>query len=145
MNTIKLLFHIAASKDKVFDALSSANGIANWWTTETSGDGTQGGMLTLSFGEMVMTLRVREAIAPAKVVWECFTGMPEWIGTLITFELDDNDGKTRVRFSHAGFKEADDVYASTTTGWARFMNSLRQYCQTGIGEAFGSPSYQLYF
>ena len=58
------------------------------------------------------------------------------------YELDENDGKTRVRFTYEGFDVMDDSYANMNYSSAKYLESLRQYCQTGKGEAFGSPSYR---
>ena len=60
------------------------------------------------------------------------------VGHTFTFMLDENDNKTRVRFSHSGWTEEDDFYAICTFTWGRYMESLRQYCQTGKGGAFGA-------
>ncbi|MBI3259882.1 MAG: SRPBCC domain-containing protein, partial [Ignavibacteriae bacterium] len=61
---------------------------------------------------------------------------------IFTFDLDENDGKTRVRFSHSGWPEQDDFYANCAFSWGRYMESLRQLCQTGRGEAYGSVGYR---
>ena len=58
------------------------------------------------------------------------------------FRLDENNGKTRVRYSYEGFSEMDDSYSNMNFSSAKYLESLRQYCQTGKGEAFGSPSYR---
>ena len=64
------------------------------------------------------------------------------IGHLMKYDLDENDGKTRVRYSYEGFSEIDDSYANMNYSSAKYLESLRQYCQAGKGEAFGSPSYR---
>ncbi len=74
--------------------------------------------------------------------WECVAGPEDWIGTTIQFQLDDNDGKTRVRFNHDNWKTTDDFYASCSFSWGRYMESLRQLCQTGKGQAYGSEAYR---
>ena len=76
------------------------------------------------------------------VDWECVDGFPDWIGTKINFTLDINDGKTRLRFDHYNWKEANDFFAGCSFSWARYMESLRQLCQTGKGEAFGTEGYK---
>ena len=64
------------------------------------------------------------------------------IGHKMKYELDENNGKTRVRYTYEGFGEMDDSYANMNYSSAKYLESLRQYCQTGKGEAFGSPSYR---
>jgi len=71
-------------------------------------------------------------------MWECVASPHGWLGHHFHFSLDENEGKTRVRFSHEGWTEEDDLYAICTFSWGRFMESLRQYCQAGKGEPFGN-------
>lgn len=68
----------------------------------------------------------------------------EWgnVGHVMKYNLDENDGKTRVRYSYEGFAEMDDSYANMNYSSAKYLESLRQYCQTGNGEAFGSEAYR---
>jgi uncharacterized protein YndB with AHSA1/START domain len=142
-HSIKFLFHIAASRADVYKALSTIEGLAGWWTTDTKGDTNPGGTIQFRFGEWGgPDVKVKESVKDQHVTWECLSGMAGWAGTSITIALDENEGKTRVRFSHDGFAEANDGYASTTMGWSRYIQSLRAFCQTGKGEAFGGPNYR---
>lgn len=141
--SIKHLFHIAASKEKVFDAIASVNGLANWWTVKTSGNSEPGGVLAFHFGDFEgPQMKVIEIVDNQKVTWECIASNFGWKGHTFTFALDENEGKTRVRFSHDGWSEQDDSYAACCFSWGRYMESLRQLCQTGNGEAFGSAGYR---
>jgi uncharacterized protein YndB with AHSA1/START domain len=141
--SIKQLFHINASKEKVFEAISTINGLSNWWTVETSGDASTGGIIQFRFAASGgPDMKVSEMKANEKIKWECVASNHGWTGNTLTFLLDENDGKTRLRFSHDGWKEQDDFYAICSFSWGRYMESLRQYCQTGTGESFGSESYK---
>jgi uncharacterized protein YndB with AHSA1/START domain len=141
--SIKLLYHINASKEKVFEAISSIHGLSNWWTTKTSGSDAVGGVLIFHFGEMEgPQMKVIELKPNEKVSWECIKSPFGWDGHIFSFALDENDGKTRVRFSHDGWEENGDFYAGCSFSWGRYMESIRQYCHTGRGEAFGSEGYK---
>src|SRR5436190_157922 len=137
MASIKQLFHINAPRQKVFEALSTIEGLAGWWTAQTSGNADPGGVIEFRFGaQFANKMKVTELRPDELVQWECVEGPPDWIGNTISFGLDENDGKTRVRFEHADWKETGDHYASCSFSWGRYMESLRQLCQTGKGEAF---------
>ncbi len=141
---IKHLLHIHAPKTKVFEAIISISGLRNWWTVETSGDAALGGIIQFRFSTNGgPDMKVKEITKQEKLVWECVESNHGWKGNLLTFLLDENEGKTRVRFSHEGWNEQDDFYAICSFAWARYMESLRQYCQTGNGEAFGSAGYRI--
>jgi len=143
MTSIKHLFRINASRAKVFEAISTLKGISGWWTIGTSGDATLGGFMKFQFGDMVgPEMKVIEIISNEKITWECVASPFGWVGNTFTFFLDENDGKTRVRFSQDGWTEQGDFYAACSFSWGRYMESLRQLCQTGKGEAFGSERYR---
>src|SRR5436190_198611 len=142
-HSIKHLFHIDAKRSEVFKAISTIEGLSKWWTTETTGDSSNGGTIRFRFAEnggpdmKVIALKQDESLT-----WQCLASPHGWVGNTFTFNLDENAGKTRVRFSHDGWIEADDYYAICTFAWGRYMESLRQLCQTGKGEAFGSENYR---
>jgi hypothetical protein len=83
-------------------------------------------------------MKVLERTTNKQVAWECVGSEHDWKGHIFTFSLDENDNKTRIRFSHNGWEDQGDFYAHCNFSWGRFMESLRQYCQTGKGAAFGS-------
>jgi hypothetical protein len=58
------------------------------------------------------------------------------MSTTISFDLEAKEGKTILRFTHAGWSAVTDTYASSNYDWRRFMTSLQLYCETGTG----SPS-----
>ena len=142
MISIKNLFHINAPKEKVYKAISTVEGLSNWWTTETTGESKVDGVIQFRFGGGGPDMKVMEVKPNESVTWECVSGAEEWKGNIFTFKLDENEGKTRVRVEQTGWKEANDFYASCAFSWGRYMESLRQYCQTGKGEAFGSEGYR---
>jgi len=144
MAEIKHLFHIQAPREKVFGALSTIPGLSNWWTTDTSGKSEVGGTIEFRFGKQWLNkMKVLELKENVLVKWVCIAGSDDWIGTNIIFHLDDNEGKTRVRFEHNGWKETGDFYAICNFSWSRYMESIRQLCQTGKGEPFGSDNYRI--
>ena len=142
MTSIKNLFHINAPKEKVYTAIATIEGLSNWWTTEITGESKVDGVIQFHFGGGGPDMKVTEMQPDESITWECVGGAEEWKGNIFTFKLDQNEGKTRVRFEHAGWKEANDFYASCAFSWGRYLESLRQYCQTGNGEAFGSEGYR---
>lgn len=142
MAAIKHLLHINAPRKTIFDALSTLKGLRNWWTKDTNGDTKENGIIQFRFGEYGPDMKVK-TLKPGEIVkWECTGGSEDWIGTTIQFKLDEHDGKTRVRFTHSGWENDGDFYAACSFTWGRYLESLRRYCQTGKGEAFGSKFYK---
>jgi uncharacterized protein YndB with AHSA1/START domain len=143
MASIKHLFHINAPKEKVFEAITTIKGLSSWWTNNVSGESKVGEVIEFRFGDFGgPDMKVKEIKPNESVTWECVGKNDGWLGHIFTFKLDINDNKTRVRFEQSGWKETEDFYASCNFSWGRYMESLRQLCQTGKGEAFGSEGYR---
>jgi len=139
MATIRHLLHINAPIEKVFQAISTIDGLAGWWTTQTSGHSEVNGIIEFRFGpQMGVKMKVTASRPYELVSWQCVDGLDDWIGTTLDFKLDENEGKTRVRFDHAGWLQENDFYAGCSFTWGRFLESLRQFCQAGKGEPFAA-------
>src|SRR5215204_4159571 len=131
---------IKSAPEKVYQALSSAEGLAHWWTEETEGEAQLGGKIEFTFrseggdikGKMVM--EVLEQNPQKNVRWRCVDGPPEWIGTEITFDLSLQDGQTILIFGHRAWREAVEFMAHCSMKWAVFLLSLREYVETGKGK-----------
>lgn len=141
--SVKHLFHITQTRENVFKAILSVEGLQNWWTSQVEGQAELNGTLQFDFGDMKgPKMKIIEIVPNELIVWECIESNHGWVGNTLKFMLDNNDGKTRVRFAHHGFNEQNEFFAICNFTWARYMESLRQYCQTGNGEAFGGPNYR---
>jgi len=129
---------IRASLDQVYSALATPEGVAGWWTTETSGDRKVGGMLKVGFtseGKQigVFNIQLLELVAGKRVLWQVMDGAPEWVGTKIAFDLKQEDGFTVVLFTHQGWKEPVEFMSHCSTKWAIFLMSLKSLLETGRG------------
>ena len=131
---------IRSSPAQVYQALSTIDGLAHWWTEETAGDERVGGKITFTFrtdtGDIKgqMTMQVQELNPEQNVKWRCVDGPAEWIGTDITFDLSQQDGQTIIVFGHKHWPEAAEFMAHCSMKWAVFLLSLREYVETGKGK-----------
>ena len=141
--TIKHLFHIKSPIDDVFDALTDIKKLQKWYTTETSGESKLNGNINFRFGEIDFKIQIIEYEKNMKITWECVdTTLDALIGQKYTYELDENADKTRVRYSQSAFEDQDDFYANMNYSVGKYLESLRQFCQSGISEGFGSDGYR---
>lgn len=130
---------IASPASRVFAALTSISGLAQWWTEDTTGRAAAGGTITFTFrkqtGEEIgkMAMEVLEQNTDTHVQWNCVDGPPDWIGTEITFDLSVQDGITILVFGHRHWREASEFMAHCSMKWATFLLSLRSYVETGTG------------
>lgn len=131
---------IKSPVNQVYTALTSLDGLAQWWTEEVLGDGRIGGKIEFRFrtksGELLggMVMEVQELNAPENVRWRCVEGPPEWVGTDITFHLSEQDNQTIVLFGHRNWREAVESTYHCSMKWATFLLSLREYVETGKGK-----------
>jgi len=131
---------IKSPATKVYEALSSLEGLSHWWTEEVSGEGKVGGKIEFLFrsktGELIgnMVMQVQELNAQKSVRWRCVDGPAEWIGTDLTFQLSEKDGQTILLFGHRNWREAVEFTYHCSMKWATFLLSLREYVETGKGK-----------
>jgi len=132
---------IETTAQKLFDALTTDQGIAGWWTKAKT-QGAVGGINEFAFGQGTVTFQVEKLERSRAVGWSAQNVPPDWKGTRVLFELSDGAkaGSVTLRFSHTGFKAETPVVAFTSYAWAQFLRSLKLYLEIGKGEPFGSPA-----
>jgi len=138
MPDIMHLVRIKALPERVYAALTTAEGIRNWWTREADLEDVVGGTgefrFTYNGDQLATRVEVTELVPLKRVSWKTAASFrPEWAGTTIEFNLREDAGETVVLFAHRGFPQADDNYAVCTTGWGYYLVSLQQYIETGRG------------
>jgi uncharacterized protein YndB with AHSA1/START domain len=139
MPAIKHYLLIKAQPEKVYTALSKTEGLCGWWTTGAKTDGHIGGTAEFVFGERYYNkMKITKIQDNKSVEWECLEGDKEWIGTTFLFDLEEKDGNTILRFSHNNWKEETDFFASCNFNWGYYLNSLKQYCESGKGMPFNN-------
>lgn len=137
MSDILHMVAVKSSPNDTYKALTTREGLAGWWTTDTKGGFDVGGTIRFQFGDRdFIEMKVVELRPAARVLWEVVGGPGEWIGTEVSFELAPDDGFTVVRFKHQGWKEPSDFMHHCSTKWAVFLMSLKSLLETGKGAAY---------
>ena len=126
----------SSSLDDVYNALTAIEGLSAWWTTTTQGESKVGGVLQFRFGAGGFDMKVLELAPARRVLWQVVDGPEEWIGTKISFELNQRDDWTIVLFKHQGWKEPVEFMHHCSTKWAVFLLSLKSLLETGKGAAW---------
>jgi uncharacterized protein YndB with AHSA1/START domain len=119
---------IAAEPMRVFEALTTVDGIRNWWSSDAHGDASEGG----AFQFRGNRLEVVHA-DPSLVSWRYSGPAEEWIPTEISFGLEWRDGQTIVLFKQSGWREPVEFMHHCSTKWATFLLSLKDYVEHGEG------------
>lgn len=136
MAEINHFIGVRAPVSKVYEALTTPEGLAKWWTADVSGEANRGGgLVKFRFGDHGGPDMRVEAVEPnTSVEWLCVEHQPgDWRNTRFRFELRPGDGQVVIRFRHYDWAEAGDFLAFCSTKWATFLLSLRESVETGVG------------
>ncbi len=140
-----------ASRDRVFDAIATMDGVRGWWSTDVTGSTAVGDILRFGFQlsehREWIVMRVDTAAHPSSVRWTCVAQFvapreleknDEWIGTTVTFDLSERAPEScELRFRHIGLNASLECYAICEPGWDHFLASLVAYVEEGKGMPFG--------
>jgi uncharacterized protein YndB with AHSA1/START domain len=123
---------INATPEKVYDAITTTEGIKGWWSTDAKVEPQVGSIAEVAFynRQAVFQLHI-DRLEPGKLVeWTAQHDMPAWKGTKIRFDLSVNEnGATIVNFNHSGFTSMEGPYAMINTTWGSLMYILKQYVE----------------
>ncbi len=134
MANIEHLQTVYAPASKVYEVLTTAEGLSEVWTNELIVNNQIGLIHEFRFGSNdINKMRIEELIANKKIVWRCIDSDPEWIGTVITFDMEEKNGKSFITLRHMNWKEVTPFYRSCNYNWAIFLYSLKPYCEKGEG------------
>ncbi len=124
---------IKATPEKIYQAITMQEGLANWWAKQTTAKPDVGFVNTFTFGTFRNEMKVILLNPNKKVEWKCINSIEEWMDTNISFDLEEKEGRTLLRFTHSGWRAVTDTFAGCTYDWGRFMTSLKSFCETGAG------------
>ncbi|NUR69658.1 MAG: SRPBCC domain-containing protein [Hamadaea sp.] len=123
---------VIASPSAVYSALTTVDGLAAWWTEDTTADAD--GVLKFRFIPGGFDMKVVDVRPDALVLWEVVEGPEEWLGTHVRFDLKQEDDFTIVLFRHEGWAEPVEFMYHCSTKWATFLMSMKRFVETGKGE-----------
>lgn len=124
------------------DAFKSINNVSGWWTENLEGSSQKlNNEFTVRFGETFVTVKITELIPGGKIVWDVMDcnkpwlkNKKEWVGTKISFEISEKDGKANIRFSHLGLVPAFECFDVCSNAWGQYIQqSLLSLINTGKG------------
>ena len=123
-------FDVEAELGLVWEALTTAKGLATWYVADATVDARQGGELRLDWGQGGVgmgTFEIFEAPHRLKLVYDAEVGAEEWL-------LSHDAGVTHVRLIHSLPVEDgttwEDAYDGITRGWLLFHGTLMWTART---------------
>ena len=129
------------SPKEVFNAINNVRG---WWSEEIEGNTDKlGAEFKFQSSDVHRsTQKITEFVPGKKVVWHVLDSQinfvedkTEWTGTDVIFEITRKDGKTELRFTHAGLAPALECYGECSNAWSLYVrHSLFNLITTGKGD-----------
>jgi uncharacterized protein YndB with AHSA1/START domain len=133
MEAIRHRLVIKTTPDKIFEAVTTEQGLKSWWAKQTVARPEVGFVNVFTFGQFRNEMSITKLVPNQQVEWKCIQSIDEWVDTTLSFDLEEKDGKTILRFNHSGWRAITDTFAGCNYDWALFMKSLKQFCETGTG------------
>ena len=142
MREILIGVDMHAERKAVFEAITTKDGLASFWTPDTVAEPEVGSEARFGFQGAPMPLRMRvDALEPEReVVWTCLGDFPYWENTTVTWSLSNEPehGGTRLFFRHAGFPEEQPEWeiGTVTYSWAHILGRLKEFMEDGRAEPY---------
>lgn len=112
---------------QVFDAVNNPQ---DWWSGTIEGStGKLNDEFTYSYKDLHLSKqRIVEMIPGQKVVWLVTESQinyaedkREWTDTKISFEISEQDNKTKLRFTHLGLVPEIECFDSCSNAWTELI------------------------
>jgi uncharacterized protein YndB with AHSA1/START domain len=150
MATIHHQVVIDAPVAKVYEAISTAEGISTWWDKQTATQTDRGLVLEHNPGPEhgVVKLRVVELVPNKRIEWECISTHPKsspasaWTGTHFIFEIAERDNgassgsnpnqmrATTLDFRQDGYDERSEFFGFNKVAWGDVLKNLKQVVES---------------
>ncbi len=123
---------IQATPERVFEAVSTAAGLDQWWTKTCAGEPAEGAVFTLGFGSVEWRARVTRCEPGAAFELELTDAQEDWLGTRVGFALAADGDATAVRFHHTGWPQANAHYRQSNYCWAMYLGHMARAVEDGV-------------
>ncbi|MDO6437336.1 SRPBCC domain-containing protein [Cyclobacterium sp. 1_MG-2023] len=131
MESIEHINYIKSPKDKVYQTLTTEQGLGEIWTRRLKVKPEVGFVNEFDFDEGYITkFKILELKEHSKIIWECTASDEQWLGTKVSFELTEKDNATTIRLKHYDWEERTEYYGWCNYNWAMFLYRLKGYCES---------------
>ncbi|MEU0496247.1 SRPBCC domain-containing protein [Mycobacterium sp. NPDC006124] len=124
---------ISSSPDRVFEALTTLEGVKGWHTPTATGTGEVGSEWVFTFADHPEFAWVVLTSEPNREVgWRCTRGPGDSVGTTATFVLSEtDDDRVLLEHVHAGWPGTHGNFRKCNTTWGVLLHHLRTFVETG--------------
>lgn len=125
-------FLIHGPAARVYEAITSPQGLDSWWTLRAAGEPVRNSTYEFNFGENYNWQAIVLEVVPGfEISWEFTEADADWTGTTLKITMREDNGDTSVRFEHTGWPEPNEHFRITTFCWAMYLRLLKRYVEHG--------------
>jgi len=115
------------------------DGLKGWWTEHVEGELEVASLVKFSFmdGKYWMQFKVHMIEQDERTEWDCVDAddqSSEWVGTRLLFDVFPEGQGSKLKFTHAAWKDNALVFARCNSTWGHLMFSLKDYLEKGKGQ-----------
>jgi uncharacterized protein YndB with AHSA1/START domain len=136
MDTIIHVVDIHASPEALYNAVSTGDGLAGWWSAEVTAPEQVGGIVDFTFESgFNPRMEITALDSPVLVSWRCVDGHDPWLNSTFSFSIAPlADAHSRLVFTQGyGAPISDVEFGIYNYNWAYYLHSLKQLVETGVG------------
>jgi len=134
MGLIAANTRINAQPTVVLAALTTSDGVCQWWTDEAEVGRDIGAPAIFRFGTIEVTFLI-DRIDRHGIEMTCVAhkNCPEWVDTHLAFRVIPEGDGAYIDVLHDGYGDKHGCCAQWFERWTDCLESLRTYCETGRG------------
>lgn len=140
-NSYSSTFLVDQNSQTAFNAIKNFRA---WWSEEIEGSTDQLNEIFFYHYKEVHLCKIKlvEMIVDTKLVYQIIDNQfsfvqnkNEWINTMLIFEITNENGKTKVKFTHEGLVPEYECYNVCNDAWTSYIQgSLKSLIETGKGK-----------
>jgi uncharacterized protein YndB with AHSA1/START domain len=125
-------FPINADLARVFQAVTTPQGLDSWWTKRSGGTPVEGAEYELRFGPQYdWRGRVTRIVPDREFELQITVADTDWLDTRVGFRLEAKGEGTWLRFYHSGWRDQNEHYRVSVHCWALYLRILRRFLEHG--------------
>lgn len=140
MADIRHYLRIKGDTSKVYEALTTQEGLSSWWTKDVEASAEEDSITKFGFNNRrtLFEMRIDKLVPGERVEWTCVGdgSFEEWVGTNLFFDIKQEDDDVALNFGHLNWKSADGYLPLCSYDWAGYLRSLKNYIETGQGTPY---------
>jgi uncharacterized protein YndB with AHSA1/START domain len=140
---------LPVSAKNVYEAVSTEDGVRNWWTRFADIGQDTGSMAEFRFPKAGFYVKAKiKSLVPGELVeWKVidsmhpeksgFSNLRDWEDTVIRFEIEHvSENESVLHFTHQGLTKELECYQVCENGWISYLTSLKELLVNGQGKPY---------